>query len=166
MGFWPIFYWWSNSLTLMQLSELIETTVTGMGFELVDFETSPRARLLRIFIDRPEGSELRVSIDDCAAVSSQMSRVFLVENVDYDRLEVSSPGMDRPLIKAADFRRFAGSEVQIKLRVAIGNQRNFSGVLEGLTESDASAMVRVRGATEVHDFALDNIDRARLVPKF
>ena len=166
MGFWPIFYWWSNSLTLMQLSELIETTVTGMGFELVDFETSPRARLLRIFIDRPEGSELRVSIDDCAAVSSQMSRVFLVENVDYDRLEVSSPGMDRPLIKAADFRRFAGAEVQIKLRVAMGNQRNFSGVLEGLTESDGSAMVRVRGAAEVYDFALDNIDRARLVPKF
>ena len=92
MGLVPIFYLWWDIRTLMQLSELIEKTVTGLGFELVDFETSPRARLLRIFIDRPEGSELRVTIDDCAAVSSQMSRVFAVENIDYDRLEVSSPG--------------------------------------------------------------------------
>lgn len=150
----------------MQLSELIENTITGMGFELVEFETSPRARLLRIFIDRPEGSETRVSIDDCAAVSSQLSRVFVVENVDYDRLEVSSPGMDRPLIRAADFKRFAGSEVQIKLRIAMGNQRNFSGVLLGLTESEGKSLVRVQSATETHEFAFENIDRARLVPKF
>ncbi len=156
----------------MQLFELIEQTVVGLGFELVDFETSPRARLLRIFIDRPqstEGGELRVSIDDCAAVSSQLSRVFTVENVDYDRLEVSSPGMDRPLIRPADFRRFAGSEVQIKLRVPLGNQRNFSGVLEGLRATEGEpggGWVTVRSADAVHEFALENIDRARLVPKF
>ena len=166
MGFMPIFYLWSILSTLMQLSELIENTVAGMGFELVDFETSPRARLLRIFIDRPEGSELRVNIDDCAAVSSQMSRVFTVENIDYDRLEVSSPGMDRPLIKAADYRRFAGSEVQIKLRIAVGNQRNFSGVLEGLFELDGGQVVSLRSLEAVHEFAFANIDKARLVPKF
>ena len=156
----------------MQLFELIEQTVVGLGFELVDFETSPRARLLRIFIDRPqstEGSELRVSIDDCAAVSNQLSRVFTVENIDYDRLEVSSPGMDRPLIRAADFRRFAGAEVQIKLRLAVGNQRNFSGVLEGLREAESepgASLVCLRAGDVVHEFALENIDRARLVPKF
>ena len=166
MGLVPIFYLWWDIRTLMQLSELIEETVAGLGFELVDFETSPRARLLRIFIDRPEGSELRVTIDDCAAVSSQMSRVFAVENVDYDRLEVSSPGMDRPLIRVADYQRFAGAEVQVKLRIAMGNQRNFSGVLEGLVDATGEPKVRVRSLEGMHEFALANIDRARLVPKF
>jgi hypothetical protein len=82
----------------MQLLDLIETTVTGLGYELVEFETSPRARLLRVFIDRPEAAQTDksgISVEDCAAVSSQLSRVFMVENVDYDRLEVSSPGLDR-----------------------------------------------------------------------
>ena len=166
MGFWPIFYLYLILCKLMQLSEIIEKTVVGLGFELVDFETSPRARLLRIFIDCPEESELRVTIDDCAAVSSQLSRVFAVENIDYDRLEVSSPGLDRPLIKAADYRRFAGSEVQIKLRIALGNQRNFSGTLEGMSEIDGACIVRVRSSEMLNEFALENIDRARLVPKF
>jgi ribosome maturation factor RimP len=150
----------------MQLAELIENTLKGMGFELVELETSPRARLLRIFIDRPEGSEARISIDDCAAVSSQLSRIFVVENIDYDRLEVSSPGMDRPLIRPSDFKRFAGSEVQIKLRIAMGNQRNFSGVLLGFDEMDGKSIVKVQSATETYEFAFENIDRARLVPKF
>ena len=97
----------------------------------MDFETSPRARLLRVFIDRPEVQRSAVSgVDDCAAVSNQLTRLFAVENVDYDRLEVSSPGLDRPLKKPADFGRFAGQEVQMKLRVPLGNQRNFTGVLE------------------------------------
>ena len=99
-------------------------------------------------------------------VSNQLSRVFTVENVDFDRLEVSSPGLDRPLVKAADFRRFAGQEVQLKLRVPLGNQRNFSGVLEGLEDADGTESVRLRVDETQHRFALDNIDRARLVPKF
>jgi ribosome maturation factor RimP len=153
----------------MQLLELIETTVVGMGYELVEFETSPRARLLRVFIDRPESAQTEksgISVEDCAAVSSQLSRVFMVENVDYDRLEVSSPGLDRPLVKAADFRRFAGQDVQLKLRVPLGNQRNFSGLLEGLQEEAGVEMVCLRMNDTVHQFALENIDRARLVPKF
>ena len=153
----------------MQLIELIETTVTGLGYELVEFETSPRARLLRVFIDRPETEVTQkssIGVDDCALVSNQLSRVFTVENVDFDRLEVSSPGLDRPLVKAADFRRFAGQEVQLKLRVPLGNQRNFSGVLEGLEDADGTESVRLRVDETQHRFALDNIDRARLVPKF
>ena len=153
----------------MQLIELIETTVKGLGYELVEFETSPRARLLRVFIDRPETEVTQkssIGVDDCALVSNQLSRVLTVENVDFDRLEVSSPGLDRPLVKAADFRRFAGQEVQLKLRVPLGNQRNFSGVLEGLEDADGTESVRLRVDETQHRFALDNIDRARLVPKF
>lgn len=151
----------------MQLLELIETTVVGMGYELVEFETSPRARLLRVFIDRPQDApKAGISVEDCAAVSNQLSRVFMVENVDYDRLEVSSPGLDRPLVKPADFRRFAGQEVQLKLRVPLGNQRNFSGVLEGLQEEGGVEMVCLRVNETLLQFAFENIDRARLVPKF
>lgn len=162
----------------MQLIDLIETTVGGMGYELVDVETSPRARLLRVFIDRPAvdvpGAEDELSgiyksgvvVEDCVAISNQLSRVFLVENVDYDRLEVSSPGLDRPLNKVADYRRFAGFEVQLKLRVPIGSQRNFSGKLEGLTGEVGAEQVGLRVDGVTHQFALENIDRARLVPKF
>ncbi|MDP1609756.1 MAG: ribosome maturation factor RimP [Sulfuritalea sp.] len=153
----------------MQLLDLIETTVAGLGYELVEFETSPRARLLRVFIDRPENAQAEksgISVEDCVAVSNQLSRVFMVENVDYDRLEVSSPGLDRPLVKAADYRRFAGHEVQLKLRVPLGNQRNFSGVLEGLQEEGGAEMVCLRVNETQQRFALENIDRARLVPKF
>ena len=152
----------------MQLLDLIETTVVGLGYELVEFETSPRARLLRVFIDRPESAQTEksgISVEDCAVVSSQLSRVFMVENVDYDRLEVSSPGLDRPLVKPADYRRFAGQEVQLKLRVPLGNQRNFSGVLEGLREEGGVEMVCLRANETLHQFALENVDRARLVPK-
>ena len=153
----------------MQLSDLIETTVTGLGYELVEFETSPRARLLRVFIDRPDSEQAeksRISVEDCAAVSNQLSRVFTVENVDYDRLEVSSPGLDRPLVKPEDYRRFSGREVQLKLRVPLGNQRNFSGVLEGLQEEGGVEMVCLKVNETQHRFAFENIDRARLVPKF
>jgi ribosome maturation factor RimP len=152
----------------MQLFDLIETAVTGLGYELVEFETSPRARLLRVFIDIPESVRTEksgISVDDCAAVSHQLSRVFMVENVDYDRLEVSSPGLDRPLTKAADYRRFAGREVQLKLRVPQGNQRNFSGVLEGLQEEGGVDLVCLKVNGILHRFALENIDRTRLVPK-
>ena len=153
----------------MQLLDLIETTVAGLGYELVEFETSPRARLLRVFIDRPESAQADksgISVQDCAEVSNQLSRVFMVENVDYDRLEVSSPGLDRPLVKPADYRRFAGQEVQLKLRVPLGNQRNFSGVLEGLQEEGGVEMVCLRVNETLQQFALENVDRARLVPKF
>lgn len=148
----------------MQLDELIEKTVVGLGYALVDLERSPRARLLRVFIDRPEAGG--ISIDDCTLVSNQLTRVFAVENVDYDRLEVSSPGLDRPLTKAADYRRFAGSEVQLKLRMPVGNQRNFRGVLEGIVGEPGMEKVCLRAEDALHELALENIDRARLVPKF
>lgn len=154
----------------MQLNDLIEETVSGLGYELVAVETSPRARLLRVFIDYPVVpgmAERNVGVDDCAAVSNQLTRVFLVENIDYDRLEVSSPGLDRILAKAADFRRFSGHQAQLKLRIPVGNQRNFSGLLEGLTGEDGAEKVCLRSADNaLQEFALDNVERARLVPQF
>jgi ribosome maturation factor RimP len=158
---------------MANLQAVIEQTVTGLGYELVDFETSPRARLLRVFIDRlpssPADPEIAsqntlsgVTVEDCATVSHQLTRVFTVENIDYDRLEVSSPGMDRPLKKLTDYQRFVGHELQMKLRIPEGTQRNFSGVILGVVEDS----LRLKVGEEEREFALENIEKARLVPKF
>ena len=150
----------------MDLAGLIEQTVVGLGYELVDFETSPRARLLRVFIDRPAVDAATdrsgITVEDCASVSSQLTRLFLVENIDYDRLEVSSPGMDRPLKKPEDFVRFAGQEVQLKLRIPEGVQRNLSGTILGCSDGQ----VRLATTEAEREFAFENIEKARLVPKF
>ena len=145
----------------MDLHELINKTVTGLGYELVDIEQSPRGRVLRLFIDKadkPSG----IDVEDCALVSNQLSRVLAVEEVDYDRLEVSSPGLDRVLKKPADFERFAGSEINLRLRLPMGGRRNFNGVLRGLQDG------KVCLTMDTGDLELDlgNIDKARLVPKF
>ena len=138
--------------------EVVETTLAGMGFELVDARMSAGGRFMAIFIDRPGG----ITVDHCAEVSRQLTRVFAVEGIDYDRLEVSSPGLDRPLRKAADFGRFAGSKVDVRMRApdASGRKR-FIGLLRG--EADGVATVEVDG----HDVALQvsGIDKARLVPE-
>ena len=145
----------------MDLNTLLETTVVGLGYELVDVEMSPRGRTIRVFIDAP-GKASGVDVEDCAKVSNQLSRVFEVENVDYDRLEVSSPGLDRPLKKAADFERFAGQDVQLRLRMPIANQRNFAGVLQGLKDGVVTLETE-KGPVEV---PFEEIEKARLVPKF
>ena len=145
----------------MDVYEVLEKTVTGLGYELVDVERSPRGRVLRVFIDKPD--KMRgVDIDDCALVSNQLSRVLTVENIDYDRLEVSSPGIDRPLKKEADFGRFAGSEITLKLRLPLNGRRNFSGRLQGVLDG------KVRVQTDAGEMAFDlvNIDKARVVPQF
>src|SRR5476649_2061827 len=113
----------------MDVVKLVEMTVSGLGYELVDFERSGRG-LLRVFIDTPEG----ISVDACQVENKQLTRLFLVENVDYDRLEVSSPGLDRPLKKEADFVRFAGEKVQLKLRMPLAGRKNFVGVIGGVSE--------------------------------
>ena len=145
----------------MDLHELIDKTVSGLGYELVDVEQSPRGRVLRLFIDKQDKAG-GVDVDDCALVSNQLSRVLAVENVDYDRLEVSSPGLDRVLKKPADYARFAGSEINLKLRLPIGGRRNFNGVLQGI----ADGKVRLTIDTGEVELAFGNIDKARLVPSF
>ena len=143
---------------MQKLTDLIGQAVTGLGFELVAVEGSPRGRLLRVFIDTARG----VTVDDCETVSNQLTRVFEVENVDFDRLEVSSPGLDRPLVKPADFERFAGADIRLRTRVPVSNQRNFTGVLKGLRDG-AVAVDTGKGELLV---AFDDVEKARLVPKF
>jgi ribosome maturation factor RimP len=158
MGVSPIFYLWRGLDMRVDIVSLIEQIVSGLGFELVDFELSPKGRLLRVFIDIERG----ITVDDCATVSNQLTRVFEVENIDYDRLEVSSPGLDRPLKKPADFERFAGQEIQLRTSLPINNQRNFAGVLNGLRDG---AVVLTTDKGEVL-IPFDEIEKARLVPKF
>lgn len=144
-------------MAAMDLHELLESTLAGLGYELVDVERSTRGKLLRVFIDKPDG----VSVDDCVAVSDHLSRLLAVENIDYDRLEISSPGLDRPLKKSSDFIRFAGESVKLRLRVALQGQRNFVGVLRGV--NDGVVKLEVEGKTL--DLELNNLEKARLVPK-
>ena len=145
----------------MDLHHLIDITVTGLGYELVDLEQSPRGRVLRVFIDKADKAS-GVDVEDCALVSNQISRVLTVENVDYDRLEISSPGLDRVLKKLSDFERFAGAEINLRLRLPINGRRNFNGVLHGVRDGKVSLTIDT-GDVELE---FGNIDKARLVPKF
>jgi ribosome maturation factor RimP len=154
MGFGPVFYLW---VAIVDTAKLIETTITGLGYELVDFERSGRG-LLRVFIDKPEG----ILVDDCQLVSNQLTRLFLVENVDYDRLEISSPGLDRPLKKESDFVRFAGQKAQLKLRIPMAGRKNFVGVLGAVSEG----ILQLDVDGDLVAIELSNLDKARLVPVF
>lgn len=129
-----------------------------MGYELVDLQAAGGGRLLRLFIDKPGG----IDVEDCASVSRQLSRVFEVEGVDYDRMEVSSPGLDRPLRKAGDFARFAGQRAEVRMRTAdASGRRKFVGVLGGAAEGRLS--MEVDGQTV--QLSLDDVERAKLAPQ-
>lgn len=140
----------------MTLETLLETTLNGLGYELVDMSMSAKSGLLRIFIDKEGG----ITLDDCTTVSNHLSNWLAVENIAYENLEVSSPGLDRPLKKPADFRRFAGEKAQVKLRMAIAGQRRFAGVIRGASETQIE--LDVDGQAVMLDFA--NMDTARLIP--
>lgn len=142
---------------LVKLGELLERTLPALGYELVDWDSSSRGGLVRVFIDKPKG----VDVEDCARVSNHLIHLFAVEHVEYGRLEVSSPGLDRPLKKAADFTRFAGEEVKLTLHQSIDNARRIKGVLRGV-EGDCIMVDTDAGRRTI---ALANVDKARLVPK-
>ncbi len=141
----------------MDVVQVIETTVAGLGYELVDVERSGRG-MLRVFIDKPEG----ILVEDCQIVSNQLTRLFLVENIDYDRLEVSSPGLDRPLKKEADFVRFVGEKAQLKLRMPMAGRKNFVGII--VSSNEGILQLDVDGAQVAIE--LSNLDKAHLVPTF
>lgn len=160
---------------MQDLHTLIEKSVSQLGYELVDLEISNRGKLLRVFIDKQNPVDLKdsVNIDDCVLVSNQLGNLLAVENdIDYDRLEVSSAGMDRVLKKEADFVRFIGERATVKLRVAMElaqasgaekvTRKNFLGYLRGL--EDGMLLLECEG--EVHKIALTSIDKARLNPEF
>lgn len=144
---------------MSDLYGLIDKTVTQLGYELVDLEVSNRGKLLRLFIDKPEG----ITIDDCVLVSNQLGNVLAVENdIDYDRLEVSSPGLDRVLKKEQDFVKFVDSKASIKLRMPMEGRKNFVGLLKGFVDGNVS--IEVEGMMFAIPF--NNIEKARLVPEF
>ena len=144
---------------MADLYGLIDKTVTQLGYELVDLEVSNRGKLLRLFIDKPEG----ITIDDCVLVSNQLGNVLAVENdIDYDRLEVSSPGLDRILKKESDFLRFVDSKASIKVRMPIEGRKNFVGVLKGF--ADGNVLIELEGV--LFNISLSNVDKARLVPEY
>lgn len=142
------------------LDELFEPVVESMGYELVGVEFSGGAShgTLRVYIDREEG----VSIDDCASISHQISAILDVEEPiqqAYD-LEVSSPGLDRPLFKATDFERFSGQQVKIKMSTGLDGRRNFKGVLQGVIDS---RLIEVEVDGEVFQLPLTDIGKANLI---
>ncbi len=141
----------------MDVAKLVETTLAGMGYELVDLELSGRG-LMRVFMDKPDG----ISVEDCERVSNQLVRLFTVEGVDYERLEISSPGLDRVVKKEADFVRFAGQKAQIKVRLPMEGRKNFVGIIGEV--KDGIVQLDVDGNSV--SIEVSNIDKARLVPVF
>ena len=128
----------------------------GLGYELVDLELANGGRLVRLFIDKAGG----VNVEDCAVVSNHLTRLLVVESVDYDRLEVSSPGLDRPLKRPQDFARFVGERAQVKVRLPLNGRRRFVGKLQNVGE--VGIELDVDG--ELVSIGFSDIDKARLVP--
>jgi ribosome maturation factor RimP len=150
----------------MDLHALCEGTLAGLGFELVDLEFSARSGLVRVFIDRPDKPG-GIDVEDCAFVSNHLSQLFIVENVDYQRLEVSSPGLDRPLKKLADFARFAGQRAKLTTRRPLGSRRHFEGTLLGVEGCEVLLeWIDDAGQAVEAAFAEDEIEKARLAPEF
>lgn len=141
-----------------RLRTLVEPAVDRLGFELVDVEFISGQKTLRVYIDGPDG----IHVDDCARVSRQLSTLFDVEDPIPGQytLEVSSPGLDRPLARPQDFTRFTGSQVKIKTLTPIEGRRNFQGRLMGLS----GECVVLETEETRYDLALANIEKARLVP--
>ncbi|MFB9135929.1 ribosome maturation factor RimP [Vibrio sp. AK197] len=145
-----------------QLTELLEAPVSAAGYELVglEFIRAGEHSTLRLFIDHENG----ITVDDCAEVSHQASAVLDVEDpisVAYN-LEVSSPGLERPLFKPAHYQQFIGHEVSIVLKMAVGNRRKWKGIIQAVD----GEMITVQVDGQEEQFALSNISKANLIPKF
>lgn len=149
-------------VTVAGLRSMLEPGIRALGFELVDVEyaTAGGRNVLRIYIDRPDG----VTVDDCATVSRQVSAALDVEDPIPEQyvLEVSSPGLDRPLVKREDFERFAGEMVKVRMGEAVLGRKNFKGTLVGV-EGD---MIVVDVDQERYRLPIARIERARLVPQW
>lgn len=182
----------SSASRLSALRDLVERTVRGLGYELVDLERGGQG-LLRVTLDfaaddsDAQAQERQVGIEDCERVSRQLSHLFAVEDVAYDRLEVSSPGLDRPLRGESDFARFAGELVKVQLFAPAEGRRRLRGRLLGMVHAQQpeeglrvrialvpEAVAPVRGARrpakakaisfEIVDLRSADIEKARLAP--
>jgi ribosome maturation factor RimP len=173
---------------LVNLEHTVVAAVTSLGLELVEVERAPRG-LLRVYIDRPNNKGA-VTVEDCSLVSNHLSHLFTVENVAYERLEVSSPGLDRVLKTSADFVRYANLPVKVRLNTTVDNRKRFEGVaisVEGnqvtftlADDADSSstktAKKRSNAKSRGQDasaaasaksivVALEQIEKARLIPQ-
>ncbi len=164
VGLGPIFYWWVINLSAQRdkLEELLRPGIEALGFELwgVEYQSHAKRSMLRIYIDAEAG----ISVDDCAKVSHQVSGVLDVEDPitgEYT-LEVSSPGMDRPLYRLEQYAEYIGSDINIRLRIAFEGRRKFQGRLVAI-EGD-EVVIQLDG----HEYLLpfEQIDRAQIVPSF
>lgn len=151
------FFVFIEIVLIMDVQDILDKTLPGLGFELVDYELTPHGTL-RVFIDKEGG----ITIEDCVTVSNHLSRVFIVEDVDYKNLEVSSPGLDRPLKKAADFKRFSGSLIKLRTRLPVDGQKNFIARIDDCEQDEV--VLSFDGKTV--RIALSNIDKARIKPEF
>ena len=143
----------------MDLNQLIASALPNFGCTLVDCERVSGANLLRILIDKDGG----VTVDDCALVSNHLIRLFEVEGVSYDRLEVSSPGLDRPLITHEDYERFKGELVSVQTNLPINGRKNFKGVLRGLN-AEQEVVISIENDQPI-SIDIREIKRTKLVPK-
>ena len=155
----------------MNWQSAVETTVTGLGYDLVDTERSPGG-LLRVYIDRvvadPNGEF--ITVDDCEKVTRQLQHVLEVEGCAYERLEVSSPGLDRPLKRATDYTRFSGLEIDLTLKMPFQGRKKYRGLLQPRIAdapelgADDWRLVFTAGSVEqALDFSLQEVREARLV---
>lgn len=150
---------------MQAIQQVVEAALAGLGYELVDIERAPGG-LLRVFIDASAG----ISIDDCERASHQLAHVLTVENVDYERLEISSPGLDRPLKRLGDYVRFAGHEASVKLRAPVDGRKQFQGLLKAPREEGGEGRLGLvfegkDGTEQLLEFVLADVDKARLVPR-
>ncbi len=158
----------------MSWQQATDTTVTGLGYELVDLERTGGG-LLRVTIDRvpgkayPTGESEFVLVEDCETVTRQLQYVLEVENCNYARLEVSSPGLDRPLKREADYARFAGLGIELTLKLPFQGRKKFKGVLGARNGGWRLLMEPAEGAKKGEpeqslDFVFAEVREARLVP--
>lgn len=170
-GLMPIFFcFWRM---VLHLHALIEKTVAGLGYELVDVELAARG-LVRVFIDFPfepaneQTDDRQITVEDCATVSHQLSHVLTVENANYERLEVSSPGLDRPLTKFSDYVRFVDRNVVVKLRLPMANtpnRRTYQGVIRPAVGETLKLEFQNKDGVAMLEFTLADVEKARLVPQ-
>ena len=148
----------------MDWQRAVQGTVTGLGYDLVDAQRSAGG-MLRVFIDHPAGSSaaMFITVEDCEKVTRQLQHVLEVEGCDYQRLEVSSPGLDRPLKRQADFERFAGEQIDLTLKVALKGRKKYRGELQALG-AGWRVVFGEEQTRQALDFSLEDVREARLVP--
>jgi len=175
----------SGAVVATAVRELIEPTVRGLGYELVDVQRAAHG-LLRVTVDTTSSTR-GIGLDDCERISRQLTHLMAVEQIDYERLEVCSPGLDRPLTAPRDFVRFAGSPIQLQLKEPLQGRRRFQGRLLGLDGQAGAERVRLEVAANAGarvgprrgrksgvesepqgtlELPLAAIEKAHLVPQF